>query len=508
MSEKLTKQEKRQAFFTALLIVLFLLIIGLIIVFYEAPEKTGNSEAADNAAVLQAAAGLDEIRVRCDFDPDNHRITGTSEMQLTNTTGQFQPAVVLRSWTGAFLSPDTSPCGTEELFDRCYPNGFSAGGLQVDSVTINGSSVPFFMEDTAQTVLKVSADWQDGETLTLEISWQAVIPDCAGRFGYANGFWSLGNLFPIPALWQDGRWLTDEYLSIGDPFVSACANWQVALTAPAGYTAAATGYCSPIKQGNTTLWQWTAPAVRDFAVTLSRHYQEAARFQDGILLIARAGTRSHAKKILKYAGKALAVFNAHFGPYAYPTLTLAETGLAFNGMEYPRLAMIGTDAVAAGGSSLEYAVVHEVAHQWWYAMAGSDSVRQAWQDESLCQYSLITYLGDVYGPEARAEAAFSQAETALRITIPGNAVPGSPLDQFSTTDEYHQLVYQRGAALWLALENALGQEKLDSILKKYRDEFCFSQASRQELEELLQRETGESWTELITDYLDTCIEPF
>lgn len=58
------------------------------------------------------------------------------------------------------------------------------------------------------------------------------------------------------------------------------------------------------------------------------------------------------------------------------------------------MAMIAADLLDAGGESLETVVAHEVAHQWWYAVVGSDPVNQAWQDEALSQFSMLEYLED------------------------------------------------------------------------------------------------------------------
>jgi hypothetical protein len=87
-------------------------------------------------------------------------------------------------------------------------------------------------------------------------------------------------------------------------------------------------------------------------------------------------------------------------------------------MEYPTLVMIGEGKLAAGGDGLEQTVAHEVAHQWWYAVVGSDEYYQAWQDEALCEYSLLDYWGAVHGDGAQADLRYSLVDTAMSSPFP------------------------------------------------------------------------------------------
>ena len=138
-------------------------------------------------------------------------------------------------------------------------------------------------------------------------------------------------------------------------------------------------------------------------------------------------------------------------------------------------------------------------------MVGSDSYYQAWQDESLCEYALMDYIGRYYGADARRNAAFDRIETAMRITIPRGVTPGSPIDYFQDLTEYSQVVYRRGAALWMALENLMGKDQLDAALQKYVQEYRFRLASREDLTQLLSQAAGQDLSALMEDYLDTHI---
>ena len=501
MKQKLSPEMNRKAWLYAALIVLMMLLAGAGLALLLVPGLSGRTMLPEpDAELLAAAEGLDQIRIDAVLDPDGRTLTFTQEMTLTNRTGQDQSAIVLRSWSGAYLQQETSPCATDELFYSCYTGGFDPGGLSVEGAALGAQNAQAAWLDDAQTVLSVPADWKSGETLVLTLQCRAVIPRCASRFGYADGVFMLGNVFPVAALWQDDAWRTDTYVPIGDPFLSECANWHVTLRMPQGYTAA--GTAAPVREASG-VYSFEALAVRDFALVISEDFSTAKAMVDGVLVTACARSREDAEMMLRYARQALRSYAKRWGDYAYPAFTLAEAVFPYGGMEYPGMVMIAADVIAGNRTVLEYTIAHETAHQWWAVMVGSDGFNQAWQDESLCEYAWLDYVADHYSLSDRQQMAFDRIETALRITIPGGVTPGSPLDYFSDLTQYSRIVYQRGAALWCALEIHLGKDGLDAMLRDYQQRFRFRVATREELTRLISEHAGMDMSALMTDYLDT-----
>lgn len=453
--------------------------------------------------LLDASRGLDEIVVEASLDPDTRMLTVSQTLTLQNRTGQPQETVALRAWANAFRSLDTSPIASEELFDRCYPDGFSSGSVTVARAAANGQNVAFRYLDTAKTVLSLplADSWQPGESISVALHYQVEIPRAAYRFGVNDGVWALGNAFVVPALWQDGRWRTDEYLPVGDPFVSQCQNWQVTLSVPEGYQCAASAYPTVETADGRRLYRFEALAVRDFALIAAQGLQQAQAMEEGVLVTAYARDAAQARQMLTYACQALKCYCARYGAYPYPSYTLCQASFSMSGMEYPALAMIGASTLAAE-DALEQAVAHETAHQWWYAAVGSDQWNQPWQDEALAAFSVLEYMQQYHGAAARQEME-QQAEYALRTTVPRGVTPGCPLDRFSTMGEYKLVVYDRGLALFCALDRMTGG--LDTALAAYYDAYAFGLAGRKDLEQTLCTVTGQDVTPLCRDYLDTYI---
>ena len=506
MSRGLTPRENRRAWLCAVAIVLGLFACGGLAVLLTGGTLAGAErvyQPEEGQLVQEAAEALDAITVDAAFDPDSRLLTATQVMTLQNPSGQTLDSLMLRSYSGAFLTEETSPVATDELFAACYGTAFSPGGLEVESVQLNGQDAAFTWQDTAHTVLVLPVQWAPRETLRVTLRYRVLIPPCASRFGVSEGIYTLGNVFPTPALWQDGAWRDDPYVSIGDPFLSACANWTVRITVPRGYTVASTGYAGPAISGGTAAYTFTARAVRDFALVLSDSLVSASGMAGDVLVVAYAKKQASAQNMLAFAKAALQCYEQHYGPYAYPTLTLAEVSFPFGGMEYPRMVMISSQLMTGDTTNLELTVSHEVAHQWWYAMVGSDSFHQSWQDESLCQYAVLDYFEAAYGPDTKEDLAFLMIETAMRITVPRGVTPGSPIDYFQDMNEYSTVVYYRGAALWRALETHLGKEKLDGALRRYAEEYRFGFATRDDLTRILSDAAGHDLSALVSDYLDT-----
>jgi len=463
--------------------------------------------------LLQRSEGLDHLSITASFDPEASMLLASQQIFLVNQEDTARTSLVLRAYPNAFQNPDTSPVASEELYDACYPHGFSAGSLVVSSAALAmegkvPESARYRYMDRAKTVMRVELPqpWAPGATLFLDFTYTLNLPRSAGRFGAHGGIWAIGNGFLIPAVYEDGAYREDAYFPIGDPFLIQCMNYTVIVEVPAGYTCAGSAWPTVERKEAGLRYTFNALCVRDFALCFAKDYQQAQALENGVLVTVYAISGKSAEEALHYACQALACYSDIYGPYPYPAFTLAQVNFPFGGMEYPSLVMLSDIYLKKGGQDLEFLVAHETAHQWWYAVVGSDQVQQAWQDEALCEYSLLRYVDRIYGRQAREDLQHTRIETAMRVTIPRGATPGSPLSFFSDMNEYGLVVYRRGAALLCALEEA-SADQLDDFLKAYYDTYAFRRASRQDFETLLAQMSGRDWAVLIADYLDSYLTP-
>lgn len=462
------------------------------------------------AAGARARQAAEKITTAYDFDlifhPEDSSLAVTLRLDYVNETGDTLEMLTLRTWAGAYEQPETSPAAIDELYDACYPAGFDPGGIALDGAWWNGAPADAAFADDAKTVLRIALPpLPNGEQGQLLLRCRLTVPRCAHRFGVSQDIWQFGNALPILAAYENGAWREDPYSPIGDPFVSDCANYSVTLTVPAGYLCAATGRQTAEAVNGGLRYRIEAPAVRDFGFALSNAWQSAAAKVNGIAVTAYGPDAAGAKRAANDAAQALKIFADLYGAYAWDSLTLCAVDFPFGGMEYPGLVFLSLPQFEADwADTLELTIAHETAHQWFYALVGSDQFREPWQDESLCEYATLRYALKRYGQNAYENLKITRIDAPMRERVSQPVTPATPIDYFGTLDTYSTVVYGRGAAFLMAVEEMTG--KADAFLRAYCDQYAFQRANRQDFTALLNSVTGSDLLPLMTDYLDTLMQ--
>ena len=461
------------------------------------------AEPETSPRLLEAGRDLTDYTVLLRLNDQDDTLAITETVRYRNDTGDTLVCLMLRTWLNAFQTEETSPAAAEEMYDECYPQGFSTGGLALYDVLWNGQRADFAYANGDQTALRIDIPpLADGEGGELTLRCVAQIPVCRYRVGKAGSDYQLGNVLPLLSLYENGAWRTDEYSAVGDPFLSACANFHVTLHLPPGYTPAAS---APLQRGEDGAWRGDMTAARDFALCLSADAVTVSGRAGNTAVYSRAKTERQARRALTYARQALETFSALYGDYPYPALTVCAVSFPFGGMEYPGLCMIGEENYGEDrADTLELTVAHETAHQWFYALVGSDQALQPWQDEALCEYAMLRYVRARYGQGSFETLKYYRVDSPMRESIPGGLTPGSPIGYFGSLADYAAVVYGRGAALLLALDEML-PGGADGFLRAYCGEFAFRFASRADFEACLNRFSGMDLGPLLLDYLDTAM---
>ncbi len=468
-------------------------------------RPAAKQNSASHASADAFPADLDRYAYALVFHPESSRLAVTMDLQMKNRSGTALEKIVLRTYAAAFASPETSPAAVGKFFDACYPGGFSPGDLLLHDTLWRGEAVGASFEDEARTVLSVSVPpLSPGEWGTLSLRCVLSVPDCRYRFGREGDVWLFGNCLPLLSRLEGGAWRQDPYAPIGDPFVSDCADYRVTLSLPEGYSCAATAPLEKGAGGGSSLLEGQVRAVRDFALAVFRGYERREGAAGEIRVISWAREGAAAGKALAFARAALLSFSARYGAYPWPAYTVLEAPFPFPGMEYPALSFIGSGQYAPGREdSLELAVAHETAHQWFYSLVGSDQFNQPWQDEALCEFAVLGYVLERHGRGAWENLSALRIDAPMRENVREGITPGSPVDAFGDYAEYASVVYGRGAAGMMAIDLDTG--KLGAFLKEYVRRFGYRFASRVDFESLLNGFMGKDLSPLLSDYLDTAI---
>lgn len=132
--------------------------------------------------------------------------------------------------------------------------------------------------------------------------------------------------------------------------------------------------------GTWKTWKFQAINVHDFAFTADPTYRIGEAEWNGIRIIALA-EEPHASRwqnAASYTAKVMEVYSKDFGMYAYPKMIVAD---ARDGMEYPMLTL-------DGGLEPSYRdlLAHEVGHNWFFGMVGTNETYRAALDEGFTQF--------------------------------------------------------------------------------------------------------------------------
>ena len=97
--------------------------------------------------------------------------------------------------------------------------------------------------------------------------------------------------------------------------------------------------------------------------------------------------------------RAVGLFESLFGPYPYGSLSVVQSDLN-DGQEFDGLVFLASkfydEYDGSARSNLVAIGVHEMAHQWWFGLVGSDQAMEPWLDEAMAVYSEALFYQFIY----------------------------------------------------------------------------------------------------------------
>jgi aminopeptidase N len=261
----------------------------------------------------------------------------------------------------------------------------------------------------------------------------------------------------------------------------------------------------PVENQGTLVYHISGGPLREFAWLASTGYQVKETTANDTLVRSYylAGDEASGEAALHAAVSALRVYEEAYGAYPYPGMDVVSAPLMHYGMEYPGLNMIGLDLYRAARAELKDRVVHEVAHQWWYAQVGNDQVNTPWLDEGLAEYSMAIYYGRAEG-EAHANTLVNQrwlVPYQVAIENGYDRVVNQPSSAFSW--EYEVIVYAKAALFFNALHGELGDELFLNVLRAYADRYRWQVARPEDLLSVAESVSGRDLDELYVRWILT-----
>ena len=427
-----------------------------------------------------------------ELDEQNKLLTGHLKLHYQNPGNGILRQIPLHLYANAFAKENPMAFFESEM-RGAYPNGFSKGGIEIQNLKVDGADASYTIENPDQTLMVIDLPIQLGQSAgcVLEMDFIVTIPNCLGRFGYGEKTFNLCDFYPRAAAWNETDFYRYPYYAAGDPFVEDIADFDITLKVPQGMMVAQGGVVKKqSQQQGMDIYEIEAPIRRDFAAVVSRQFQLKEETVEGVLIKSytyKGCDKAADNCAFQSAKEALRTFTSFFGPYPYPELSVVQTDFFIGGMEYPGIVLIDQSLYRGFGITvLEQVVVHEVGHQWWYAVVGNDQVMHPWLDEALTDYTTLRYYGFAYDEKNEnqfystyVEGAFQYYRNALKLSDAQLRV-GQPMTDFDSSIPYSVAIYTNGTRMFRALEQQVGTQKLTDALAAYYRAYAFRRVSPNE----------------------------
>ncbi len=401
--------------------------------------------------------------------------------------------------------------------------------------------------------------------IVIETPFKVKIPKSGfSRLGCANQQYQITQWFPKPAVYDVNGWNQMPFLDQGE-FYSEYGKFDVFISVPKNYVVAATGDLVDGEEEQKWLdenaeitRQWldknvttTEPAkaiilnvdttpksdssyktlhysqknVHDFAWFADKTYKVlkgeielpySKRKVTTWVMFNKSESKLWSKSI-QYINDAVYYYSLWNGEYPYNHATAVFGGLgAGGGMEYPNVTVIGPTKT---DRELEVVIVHEVGHNWFYGLLGSNERVNAWMDEGINSYYENRYMETKYPGALLFENSqksllkiFSlnkykrRYQNYLTYLFSARTNEDQPIATHSkdfTDFNYGAIVYAKSAVAIGYLSAYLGQDVFDEAMRSYFEEWHFRHPQPKDLKKILEEVSGRNVDWFFNEMLTT-----
>ena len=441
--------------------------------------------------------------------PDRHAMEGRQRLTYANASPDTLSRVFYHLYFNAFQPhsmmaernralPDPDPRTAPRIFNL-GPD--EIGYHRIESLTQDGEPVRRSVFDTVMEVELARPLPPGGETV-FDMTFVSQIPlqtRRSGRDSREGIDYSMTQWYPKIAQYDARGWHADPY--VGREFYAPFGTFDVRVTLPAEYVVGATGILlNPDEvghgyesdslhaaRGDSLTWRFHADNVHDFAWSADPDYiHDSMETEAGyeIHLLYQPDVAETWEALREAVPEMMAFFEARYGKYLYPQMTIAQGG--DGGMEYPMITLVtGKRSLP----SLMGVTAHEIAHMWFYGMIGSNEADHAWMDEGFVSYATREALAHLRGqpPPSHAGAMYG----VLNLKRLGLFEPlNTPSDWFDTNAAYGVASYSGGEMILDMLGYVISDSLRDRFLLEYHRRYAFRHAGPHDVERVAEQVSG------------------
>lgn len=466
-------------------------------------------------------------RIEVRLDDVRHQLHAYQAFDYHNNAPHALDTLWVHLWPNAYSGPGTALCeqldGHNDFSLHFAPRNMLGG---IDSLDFRSNGRPlrwgYHARHTDIGWVAMEQPLEPGTSITITTPFRVQVPSASfSRLGHAGQAYYISQWYPKPAVYDQDGWHAMPYLTQGE-FYSEFGSYDVSITLPGNYVVGATGELQDAQEiafmdslaaappsftlGNggdpfppSSLRTKTIRFVQDGVHDLAWFADKRFLVKKGQVDLPRSGrtidtwalfTPSNGllwQEATTYINESVRLYSEWVGDYPYAACTAVDGQLAAGGgMEYPMITLINTPNSAF---DLDVVIAHEVGHNWFYGILGSNERDHPWMDEGVNSYYEQRYLEtrypdrrvqDVHGVPCgfltRHRGLSHRERNELLYAINARRNLDRPLTATSTAFselDYGTTVYAKGALVMDQVATTMGLERFDSCMQRYFDEWKF-----------------------------------
>jgi len=481
--------------------------------------------------------------ISVELDDQEHTLDANEKIIYTNNSPDTLNFIWFHLWPNAYKN-DSSALAKQFLRlgstrfkytkekDRGYIDSLD---FSIDGIDVDWEFHPDWIDVAKVTLPK---PLPPKGNVTIETPFFVKLPKVISRLGHTGKHYEVTQWYPKPAVYDKNGWHPMPYLNMGE-FYSEFGSFDVKITLPKNYRIMATG---DFVNGESELaWLDSLANIGDSLSTLDKkefkkeikkmekkrkkekkknkdeesehpvvmktvHFRQDnvhdfAWFADPYWIVEKGKLwlEDSTKQVtlwsmylpknaklwqssIEYLHDAGYWYSMFYGDYPYNHITAVDGDMsAGGGMEYPNITVISR---SGSEDLLEYVIMHEVGHNWFYGILGNNERDHTWMDEGLNEYSNIRYWEKKYAVRNNQFLIQDFVQNKLGVGKSfdihsfhylsfagvGKSKDAQPLNISSNENfnysNYGQN-YTKTAVMMRFLQHYIGEKKMDQIMQDF-----------------------------------------
>jgi len=529
-----------------------------------------------NVTFLFSQQGYFQQRVDYKIDvvlhDENSTLSAFEEIRYVNNSAQPLDYIYFHLWPNAYKNNSTALArqllwqGKTTLF---YSTPEERGFIDSLDFKVNGKPVKWELDKDHIDICKVilNEPLRSSDSILISTPFFLKIPDAKfSRLGHTGQAYYMTQWYPKPAVFDNKGWHQMPYFDQGE-FYSEYGSFDVRITLPDNYVICATGdkvdsqeedeflqrkVGETLKEVERRKQNPNEPDAGSFFPESSRlnktvrfrqsQVHDFAWFADKRFYVMRGEIEMlHSKRpvntwvyftsknfslwkdAINYVNQSTVFYSYHNGDYPYNNVTALDGSIiAGGGMEYPNITVIGEVSSAI---ELDMVIAHEVGHNWFYGILGSNERDHPFLDEGLNSFLELRYLRSKYPRKKLSE--FVKRDSTFKLLginkfplwkyheLPFYSSLRARNDQEIslkatefTEENYGAIVYGKSALVFDYLMDYMGEKVMDQAMQSYFDTYKFKHPTPNDLFQTLNQFSGKDLREFqkhliySTDHID------